>query len=127
MIKKDLRKSPSSALSLLERAEDIARESDSKSVEIPSTPYLRFHDVPIMESIQQADHPGQWQLQELADNDLKVHTITIQPVWNQVTPTNLFLLENNRLMGEILEYPDTISNMIVDFFLPSLVRYKELQ
>ena len=60
----------------------------------------------LWESIQPADDPGQWRLQGLTDNYLKVHTTAIQSVWNQVTPTKLISLENNSLKGEILEYPD---------------------
>jgi threonylcarbamoyladenosine tRNA methylthiotransferase MtaB len=63
----------------------------------------------LWESIQPSNHPGQWILNGLTDNYLKVHTTATQPIWNHVTPTRLISIENNSLRGEIIQYPDTIS------------------
>jgi threonylcarbamoyladenosine tRNA methylthiotransferase MtaB len=63
----------------------------------------------LWESIEKTGKPDQWLHTGLSDNYLKIHTLTSVPVWNQIAKTRLISLENNRLRGEIIKYPDTIS------------------
>jgi threonylcarbamoyladenosine tRNA methylthiotransferase MtaB len=52
-----------------------------------------------------------WQVTGLTDNYLRVQAQAAQPVWNQITPTKLVEsgLENQLIIGEITQYPDTIN------------------
>lgn len=51
-----------------------------------------------------------WQVTGLTDNYLKVQAEASQPLWNQITPTQLAQpnLNQTYLTGNILQYPDTI-------------------
>jgi len=51
-----------------------------------------------------------WQVTGLTDNYLRVQAQSTRPVWNQITPTRLIesAPKNQYIIGEIIQYPDTI-------------------
>jgi threonylcarbamoyladenosine tRNA methylthiotransferase MtaB len=61
----------------------------------------------LWESIK-PDNQNGWKISGLSDNYLRVNTRTTQPIWNQITPTQITKKSQNRLIGEIITLPNII-------------------
>ncbi|MEK6222680.1 MAG: MiaB/RimO family radical SAM methylthiotransferase, partial [Chloroflexota bacterium] len=52
---------------------------------------------------------SEWQVTGLTDNYIRVQSTSPQPIWNQITPTQLTNSNPAGLMGRITRFPDTIT------------------
>lgn len=86
----------------------VLREMTAASAQAYRSRFLGKQVEVLWETIEPAED-GTWDLKGLTDNYLRVQAASKNPVWNQITLTQLKAVEGNRLWGEIVKFPDTIT------------------